>query len=108
MIAVAGCTFPPLRTTTPSPSPSPSPSPTPTPTATPSPTHTPEPTPDAASIPGFHAGEIVATAIDGLRVRQRPSLSSVVVPTATIDTPSGTLDNVVATVFQLGLGVTFR
>ncbi|MDQ2688787.1 MAG: SH3 domain-containing protein [Chloroflexota bacterium] len=78
-IAVAGCTFPPLRTPTPSPSPSPSPTPSPSPSATPSPTPTPEPTPDAAAIPGFAAGEIVATAIDGLRVRQRPSLSSVVV-----------------------------
>ncbi len=42
------------------------------------------------------------------RFHLTPSLSSVVVPTATIDTPSGALDNVVATVFQLGLGVTFR
>lgn len=42
------------------------------------------------------------------RVHLTPSVSSVVVPTATIDTPSGPLDNVVATLFQFGLGVTLR
>jgi hypothetical protein len=37
-----------------------------------------------------------------------PSVASVVVPTATIDTPAGPLDNVVATLFQFGLGLTLR
>jgi hypothetical protein len=48
----------------------------PTPSATASPTPSPSPMPAA---PTFAAGEIVATAIDGLRVRQRPDLSSSVV-----------------------------
>jgi hypothetical protein len=79
VIGVTGCTLPPLATPTPSPTPSPTPTPTPSPTATPSPTPTPEPTPDAAAMPDFGAGEIVTTAIDGLRVRQRPGFGSSVV-----------------------------
>lgn len=74
-----GCTFPPLATPTPSPSPTPTPAPSPTPSATPEPTPTPGPTPDLGDVPIFSGGEIVATATDGLRVRQRPGLSSVVV-----------------------------
>ncbi|MBW3612333.1 MAG: SH3 domain-containing protein [Chloroflexi bacterium] len=75
----AGCTFPPLATPTPTLSPRPTPSPSPTPSPTPTPTAAPEPTPDLGDVPIFSGGEIVATAIDGLRVRQRPGLSSVVV-----------------------------
>jgi hypothetical protein len=63
----------PIPTATPTPSPSPSPSPTPTPSATPS------PTPDFGAVPDFAAPELVVTAIDGLRVRQRPDLTANVV-----------------------------
>ncbi len=79
--AVSGCTFPSLETPTPAPSPTPTPSPTVTPAPTPSPTASPsaEPTPDLADVPSFSGGEIVATTIDGLRVRQRPGLSSLVI-----------------------------
>lgn len=75
----AACTFPPLQTPTPRPTPTPSPVPTPTPTATPTPSPTPEPTPSLADVPSFSGGEIVATTIDGLRVRGRPGLASIVV-----------------------------
>jgi len=44
----------------------------------------------------------------GKRVFRTPSVMSVAVPTATIDTPAGPLDNVVATLFFAGLGVTIR
>ncbi len=74
-----GCTFPPLPTPTPTPSPTPTASPSPTPASTPTPTPSASPTPDLADVPSFRGGEIVATAIDGLRVRQRPGTSSVVV-----------------------------
>jgi len=47
-----------------------------------------------------------------LRVGKRgfltPSLMSIAVPAATIDTPAGPLDNMVATLFFAGLGITFR
>lgn len=78
-VLLAACTLPPLETATPSPSP--------TPTATPAPTASPtlapatpsaEPTPDLAAIPDFAAGEIVASLIDGLRVRQRPGVDAVI------------------------------
>ncbi|HEX7172425.1 MAG TPA: hypothetical protein VF365_07460, partial [Candidatus Limnocylindria bacterium] len=74
---LAACTIPPLSTPTPRPSPTPSPtaSPTPTPEV---PTPTPDPTPDAGAIPDFAAGEIVASLIDGLRVRQRPGIDALV------------------------------
>jgi hypothetical protein len=49
------------------------------PTPTPSPTPTPVPTPDAAALPDFAAGQVVRTTIDGLRLRQRPGLTSNVV-----------------------------
>ena len=78
LIAVAGCTFPPLRTPTPTPLPTLVAIETTLPTPSPSPSPTPSPTPMPAA-PTFAASEIVATAIDGLRVRQRPSLSSSVV-----------------------------
>jgi hypothetical protein len=68
-LLLAACTFPPLET--PTPTPSPSPSPTPTPTLSPSPSPTPSPTPEPIG-PEYDAGQIVATAIDGLRVRSLP------------------------------------
>lgn len=78
-VLVTACTFPPLATPTPTPSPTPTPVPTPTPAPTATPTPTPDPTPDPAAIPRFTAGELVATEIDGLRVRQRPGTTSGVV-----------------------------
>lgn len=75
----AGCTFPPAQVT-----PSARPTPTPTATASPSPTPSPvptpsaEPTPDAGAIPDFSAGEIVASLINGLRVRQRPGVDGLI------------------------------
>jgi hypothetical protein len=60
------------------------PTPTPTPTAAP---HScpgdPErrADPDPAAIPDFAAGEIVASLIDGLRVRQRPGVDAAVIAT---------------------------
>lgn len=78
-LLLAACVLPPLATQTSvptvSPTPSPPPSPPPTPTASP----TPSPTPDLGSVPGFSAGELIVTAIDGLRVRQRPGVSGNVV-----------------------------
>ena len=44
----------------------------------------------------------------GKRVFLTPSVMSIAVPTATIDTPAGPLNNVVATLFFAGLGVTIR
>ena len=44
----------------------------------------------------------------GKRVFLTPSLMSIAVPAATIDTPAGPLDNMVATLFFAGLGVTIR
>ena len=75
---LSACTFPDL---TPTASPSPSPTPTATPVPTPSavPTVTARATPDPSTIPSFGAGELIATAIDGLRVRQRPGVNGVVV-----------------------------
>ena len=75
-LTLGACTFPPPRTPTPSPSASPSPSPTPLPT--PSPSATASPTP-AAAVPDFAAGEIVASSIDGLRVRSLPGMQSRVI-----------------------------
>jgi hypothetical protein len=69
--AVPSCTLPPVSTPTPRPTPTASPTPIPTPTPAP-PTATPEPTPDFGAVPDVAAGEIVASLIDGLRVRQRP------------------------------------
>lgn len=77
-VLAGGCTIPPLET--PSPDPSPVPTSTPSPTLSP-PTPTPSPTATAtpAAIPDFAAGEIVASRIDGLRVRQRPALTAQIV-----------------------------
>ena len=41
------------------------------------------------------------------RIWVTPMVSSTAVPTATIDTPNGTLENVVGTLLQFGLGVTW-
>ena len=76
--ALAACTIPPLVTPTPTPSVTPTPSPTATATPESTPTSTPTPTP-AAAIPHFEAGEIVATMIDGLRVRSQPGVDRPVV-----------------------------
>jgi len=72
-MTLAACTLPPLETRTPLPSASPTARPTTSPTPAPIPSPSPEPTP-AASIPDFVAGEIVAAAIDGLRVRSLPGV----------------------------------
>jgi hypothetical protein len=78
-MTVGACTFPPLESPTPRPTPTPSREPTASPTTRPTPTPSPEPTPDLGNVPIFGGGELVASAIDGLRVRQRPGLASVVV-----------------------------
>ena len=44
----------------------------------------------------------------GNRIFLTPSLMSIAVPAATIDTPAGPLKNMVATLFFAGLGVTIR
>lgn len=75
---LGACTFPPIRTSVPSPLPTPSPSPTATPEATPAAVASPSGSPTGA-MPQFLAGERILTAIDGLRVRQRPGVSSVVI-----------------------------
>jgi hypothetical protein len=75
---LAACTFPDLDAPSTSPSPSAAPAATPLPTPSPAPTSV-AATPDPATIPAFGAGELIATAIDGLRVRQRPGLNGVVV-----------------------------
>ncbi len=78
---LAACTLPPLETATPSPSPSPTATPSPTASPTEPPvTPSAEPTPDPAAIPDFAAGEIVASLIEGLRVRQRPGVDATIIP----------------------------
>src|SRR5918992_3300290 len=77
-IMLAACTLPPLETPTPSPTTTATPAPSPTPTATPTRAPTPSPTP-VAVIPEFEAGEIVATAIDGLRVHSLPGVQRPVI-----------------------------
>lgn len=76
---MTACTLPDLET----PTTVPSASVTPPLTAAPTPSRAAEPTPggtpDPAAIPDFAAGELIVTAIDGLRVRQRPGLGGVVV-----------------------------
>ena len=76
-VVLGACTIPPLSTPTPRPSPTPSPTAIPTPTPE-RPTPTPDPTPDTGAIPDFAAGEIAASLIDGLRVRQRPGIDALV------------------------------
>lgn len=77
MAVLVACTIPPLTTPTPRPSPTPSPTASPSPTPEP-PTPTPDPTPDRSAVPGFAAGDIIASLIDGLRVRQRPGIDALV------------------------------
>lgn len=75
-LLLASCTLPPLTT------PTPQPTSVPTASATepaPTPTVSPRPTPSLASIPVFRAAELVATATDGLRVRQRPGTGGTVI-----------------------------
>ena len=80
-VLLAACTLPPLETATPSPSPTPpaTPSPSASPTELPA-TPSVQPTPDPAAVPDFAAGEIVASLIDGLRVRQRPGVDATIIP----------------------------
>lgn len=76
-LLLAGCVLQPPAPPTPTPSPTPSASPSGLPTSIPSPS--PSSTPDLGSVPDFRAGDLVTTAIDGLRVRQRPGLTGNVV-----------------------------
>jgi hypothetical protein len=80
-LLLAACTLPPLPTPEPSPTPRPTatPSPTPSPTPTPTPSPTPGPTVDPGAVPRFDAGEIVATTLDGLRIRRLPGTERLVV-----------------------------
>ncbi len=74
VLLLAACVLPPLPSPTPIPTPTPTPSPTPSPSPTPTPSPTASPTPDFGAVPEFTAGELVVTALDGLRVRQRPGV----------------------------------
>lgn len=76
-LVLSACALPPIPT--PTPPPSPSPTSTPAPTRTPTPVASASPTPNLAAIPDFSAGDLVATRIDGLRVRGRPGAGGVVV-----------------------------
>ena len=76
---ITACTFPDLDTPKPTPSPLATPTPVAVPTLVPTTEPTPDGTQDPAAIPDFGAGELIVTAIDGLRVRQRPGLGGVVV-----------------------------
>lgn len=76
-LVLSGCVLQPLPSPTPTLTASPTPSPSAQPTAAPSPS--PSSTPDFAAVPEFMASDVVATTIDGLRVRQRPGLASNVV-----------------------------
>jgi hypothetical protein len=79
VVLLGACTLPALESATPTPTPTPTVAPTPTASPSPDPaTPSAEPTPDPAAIPDFAAGEIVASLIDGLRVRQRPGLNAVI------------------------------
>lgn len=79
VVLLAACTLPPLESATPTPSPTLAPTPTVSPSPQPA-TPSAEPTADPAAIPDFAAGEIVASLIDGLRVRQRPGLGATAIP----------------------------
>ena len=76
---LAACTLPALESATPRPSSTPTPTATPTtvPSTRPA-SPSSDPTPDPAAVPEFAAGEIVASLIDGLRVRQRPGVEALV------------------------------
>jgi hypothetical protein len=78
-LLLAACVLPPLPSPTPIPTPTQTPSPTPSPSPTSAPSPTASPTPDFGAVPEFTAGELVVTAIDGLRIRQRPGVSANVV-----------------------------
>jgi hypothetical protein len=78
-LLLGACVLPPVPTPTPIPTPSGSPSASPPGTPSPAPSPTPSPTPDLGAVPDFTAGDLVVTAIDGLRVRQRPGPSGNVV-----------------------------
>ena len=78
VLLLAACVLS-LPTTTPIATLSPTPSPSPALHATGTPRPTPSPTPDFGDVPDHTAGELIVTAIDGLRVRQRPGLSGNVV-----------------------------
>ena len=79
VVLLAACTLAPLETPTPRPSPVSTATPPPTADPTPQPSSPEEePTPPAAAIPDFAAGDIVASLIDGLRVRQRPGLNALI------------------------------
>ena len=75
--ALAGCTFSEVRTPRPRATPTPTSTLSPTPVPA-SPSPTPIPTPDLAAIPEFAAGELVASRINGLRVRQRPGFDAAI------------------------------
>jgi hypothetical protein len=77
VVLLAGCTFADVPTPRPRATPTATamPSPTPVP-STPSPT--PIPTPDLGAIPAFAAGELIASRINGLRVRQRPGFDAAI------------------------------
>jgi len=77
LLVLAGCAFPEIPTPRPRATPTPTAVPTPTPIP-PSPTPTPVPTPDLGAIPDFAAGELVASRINGLRVRQRPGFDAAI------------------------------
>ena len=74
VLTLGACTLPPLETPTATSSATPTPTPSTSPTAEPTASPTPEPSPPEA-IPDFSAGEIVAAAIDGLRVRNLPGVN---------------------------------
>ena len=76
-LLAAACVLSPLPT--PTASPTASPSPTPTASVGTSPRASPSATEGPGAVPSFGAGDLVVTAIDGLRVRQGPGLSSNVV-----------------------------
>jgi hypothetical protein len=76
---MTACTYPNLDTPTPSPSPVVTVTSTASTAPSPTPSATTAGTPDPAAIPDFAAGELIVTAIDGLRVRRRPGLDGVVV-----------------------------
>jgi hypothetical protein len=78
-VAVAACTLPPLESPTASPSPTPVTTASVSPSAAASPSGAPSPTFDPEAVPDFAAGDLVRTATDGLRVRQRPGSSGLVV-----------------------------
>jgi hypothetical protein len=78
VVLLAACTFPELATPTPRPTPTPTTVPSPSASPTPSSSSVATASPDRAAIPDFAAGDIIASLIDGLRVRQRPGVDALV------------------------------